>query len=124
MREKFYVEVAPGYVRLRHQLGLRTKFGRRRLGYLELQVVRQLEALEEAGVEIDWEHPDPEELAAIIAEEERERRQIEFEYVSTIDEGALHDMKQARCGHTSSAGSPRPGTGTGTGLLERLSPSG
>ena len=33
-RERFYVEVAPGYVRLRHQLGLRTKFGRRRLGPL------------------------------------------------------------------------------------------
>jgi hypothetical protein len=39
-RERFFVEVAPGYVRLRHQLGLRTKFGRGRLGPLMDQVVR------------------------------------------------------------------------------------
>jgi hypothetical protein len=74
MRERFYVEVALGYLRLRHQLGLRTKFGRRRLKPLELQVVRALEDLEDAGETIDCEHPDPDELQAMIAEEERERR--------------------------------------------------
>jgi hypothetical protein len=35
-RERFFVEVAPGYLRLRHQLGLRSKFGRGRLSWLEV----------------------------------------------------------------------------------------
>lgn len=51
-RERFFVELAPGYVRLRHQLRIRTKFGRSRLGPLMQQVVRQLEDLEEAGESI------------------------------------------------------------------------
>jgi len=64
------VEVAPGYVRLRPQLGLRTKFGRRHLGPLVMQVVRQLEDLKEAGESIEFERLDPDEEAAILAAEE------------------------------------------------------
>lgn len=55
------MEVAPGYVRLRHQLGIRAKFGRGRLGPLMHQVVRQLEDLEEAGESIEFERLDPDE---------------------------------------------------------------
>ena len=60
-RERFYVEVAPGYVRLRHQLGLRSRFGRGRLSWLEMQIVRALEDMEEAGESIDFEPLDPDE---------------------------------------------------------------
>lgn len=66
-RERFFVEVAPGYVRLRHQLGLRTKFGRGRLGPLMDQVVRQLKGLEEAGESIELNRLDPDEEAEIMA---------------------------------------------------------
>lgn len=34
--ERFYVELAPGYIRLRHQLGLRTKFGWGRITHAEM----------------------------------------------------------------------------------------
>ena len=76
-RERFFVEVAPGYVRLRHQLGLRTKFGRGRLGPLMDQVVRQLEDLEEAGESIEFARLDPDEEAEILAADEQERRRNE-----------------------------------------------
>lgn len=46
-RERFYVELAPGYVRLRHELGYRTLYGRRRLGLIETLVVRAMEEADE-----------------------------------------------------------------------------
>lgn len=74
-RERFYVEVAPGYVRLRHQLGIRAKFGRGRLGPLMHQVIRQLEDLEEASESIEFNRLDPDEEAEILAAEDQERRE-------------------------------------------------
>jgi hypothetical protein len=65
------VEVAPGYVRLRHQLGLRSKFGRGRLSWLEMEVVRQLEKLEEAGELIEFGPLDPDEQAWLLAKRRR-----------------------------------------------------
>ena len=84
-RERFYVEVAPGYVRLRHQLGLRTKFGRGRLGPLMDQVVRQLEELEEAGESIEFNRLDADEEAEILAAEEQEHRENEELFLDTLD---------------------------------------
>jgi hypothetical protein len=84
-RERFFVEVAPGYVRLRHQLGLRTKFGRGRLGPLMDQVVRQLEDLEEAGESIEFNRLDPDEEAEILATEEQERRWNEELFLDTLE---------------------------------------
>lgn len=46
-RERFFVELAPGYVRLRHQLGHRTLYGRRRLGVIEALVVQAMEEADE-----------------------------------------------------------------------------
>ena len=67
-------------MRLRHQLGLRTRFGRGRLGPLLDQVVRQLEDLEEAGESIELNRLDPDEEAEILAGEEQERRDKALPY--------------------------------------------
>ncbi len=84
-RERFYVEVAPGFVRLRHQLGIRARFGRGRLGPLMEQVVRQLEDLEEAGESIELNRLDPDEEAEILAAEERALRENEELFLDTLD---------------------------------------
>lgn len=84
-RERFFVEVAPGYVRLRHQLGLRTKFGRGRLGPLLDQVVRQLEDLEEAGESIEFNRLDADEESEILAASEAERHWNEELFLDTLD---------------------------------------
>src|SRR5579875_3036904 len=90
-RERFFVEVAPGHVRLRHQLGLRTRFGRGRLGPLIDQVVRQLEDLEEAGESIEFNRFDPDEEAEILAAEEQERRENEELFLDTLDPDEVAD---------------------------------
>ena len=95
-RERFYVEVAPGYVRLRHQLSLRTKFGRGRLGPLMGQVVRQLEDLEEAGGSIEFARLDPDEEAEILAAEEEERRWNEELFLDTLDPEEVADYFESR----------------------------
>ena len=84
-RERFFAEVAPGYVRLRHQLGLPTRFGRGRLGPLMDQVVRQLEDLEEAGESIEFNRLNPDEEAEILAAKEQERRDNEEFFLDTLD---------------------------------------
>ncbi|HLY83709.1 MAG TPA: hypothetical protein VKQ71_12020 [Acidimicrobiales bacterium] len=74
-RERYFVEVAPGYVRLRHQLGMRAKFGRGPLRGIMAQVVRQLEDIEEEqGEPLVFGPPDPDDWAGLMAEEERERQ--------------------------------------------------
>jgi hypothetical protein len=95
-RERFYVEVAPGYVRLRHQLGLRTKFGRGRLGPLLDQVVRQLEDLEEAGESIEFNRLDPDEEAEILAADEQARRENEELFLDTLDPDEVADYFEAK----------------------------
>lgn len=95
-RERFYVELAPGYVRLRHQLGLRTKFGQGRLGPLMDQVVRQLEDLEEAGESIEFAHLDPDEEAEILAAKEAERRWNEELFLDTLDPDEVADYFEGR----------------------------
>jgi hypothetical protein len=95
-RERFHVEVAPGYVRLRHQLGLRTKFGRGRLGPLMDQVVRQLEDLEEAGESIEFARLDPDEEAVILAADEDDRRWNEELLLDTLDPEEVADYFEAK----------------------------
>jgi hypothetical protein len=95
-RERFYVEVAPGYLRLRHQLGLRTKFGRGRLGPLMDQVVRQLEDLEEAGESIEFARLDPDEEAEILAVEREERRWNEELFLDTLDPDEVADYFESK----------------------------
>jgi hypothetical protein len=90
-RERFFVEVAPGYLRLRHQFGLKTKFGRGRLGPLMDQVVRQLEDLEEAGESVEFAPLDPNEEAEILAAEEAERRWNEELFLDTLDPDEVAD---------------------------------
>ena len=94
--ERFFVEVAPGYVRLRHQLGLRTKFGRGRLGPLMDQVVRQLEDLEEAGESIEFDRLDADQEAEILATEEAQRRGNEELYLDTLDPEDVADYFEAK----------------------------
>lgn len=68
-RERFFVEVTPGYVRLRHQLGMRARFGRGPLNGIMAQVVRQLEDLEdEQGAPLVFGPPVPDHWAGIVAE--------------------------------------------------------
>ncbi len=95
-RERFYVEVAPGYVRLRHQLGLRTKFGRGRLGPLLDQVVRQLEDREVAGESIEFERLDPDEEARLLAEEEAERRWNEEAFFDSLEPWEIQETSSPR----------------------------
>jgi len=95
-RERFYVEVAPGYVRLRHQLGLRTKFGRGRLGPLLEQVVRQLEDLEEAGQSIEFERLDPDEEARLLAEEEEDRRWNEEAFFDSLEPWEIREYFESK----------------------------
>jgi hypothetical protein len=57
VRERFYVELAPGYVRLRHQLGYRTTFGRRRLGMFEEMIVKAMEQADLAGEPVEIGRP-------------------------------------------------------------------
>jgi len=95
-RERFFVEVAPGYVRLRHQLGIRTKFGRSRLGPLMQQVVRQLEDLEEAGESIEFEPLDPDEAARLLAEEEEERRLNEDAFLDSLEPWEIQEYFESK----------------------------
>lgn len=95
-RERFFVEVAPGYVRLRHQLGLRTKFGRRYLGPLIMQVVRQLEDLEEAGESLEFERLDPDEEALILAAEEEERRWNQEGFLDSLSNEEVAEYFEAK----------------------------
>jgi hypothetical protein len=95
-RERFFVEVAPGYVRLRHQLGLRSEFGRGRLSWLETEVVRQLEDLEEAGESIEFEPLDPDEEAAILAAEEEERRWNEEAFLDSLSNEEVAEYFEAQ----------------------------
>ena len=82
--ERFYVEVAPGYVRLRHQLGIRARFGRVRLGPVMDQVVRTLEDMEEDGEPVEFGPLDPSEAAAVLAAEEQQRRDALHAYLDTL----------------------------------------
>lgn len=95
-RERFFVEVAPGYVRLRHQLGIRTRFGRSRLGPLMQQVVRQLEDLEEAGESIEFEPLDPDEAARLLAEEEEERRLNEDAFIDSLEPWEIQEYFESK----------------------------
>lgn len=95
-RERFFVEVAPGYIRLRHQLGIRTKFGRGRLGPLMQQVVRQLEDLEEAGESIEFEPLDPDEAAQLLAEEEEERRLNEEAFLDSLEPWEIQEYFESK----------------------------
>jgi hypothetical protein len=95
-RERFFVEVAPGYVRLRHQLGLRSKFGRGRLSWLEMEVVRQLEDLEEAGESIEFEPLDPDEEAAILDAGEEERRWNEEAFLDSLSNEEIAEYFEAK----------------------------
>ncbi len=95
-RERFYVEVAPGFVRLRHHLGLHPKFGRGQLGPLMEQVVRQLEDLEEAGESIEFNRLDPDEEVEILAAEEQARRENEELFLDTLDPDEVADYFEAK----------------------------
>ncbi|MHB1534197.1 MAG: hypothetical protein ACYC1D_06215 [Acidimicrobiales bacterium] len=90
------MEVAPGYVRLRHQLGLRSKFGRGRLSWPEMEVVRQLEDLEEAGESIEFEPLEPDEEAAILAAEEDERRWNEEAFLDSLSNEEVAEYFEAQ----------------------------
>jgi hypothetical protein len=65
----------PGYVRLRHQLGLRTKFGRRGLTPLEARLVRSMEAAEDAGETVTFGPPTPTTLSGWWPRTARTKRQ-------------------------------------------------
>lgn len=94
-RERFFVELAPGYVRLRHQLGLRTRFGRGRLGPVMTQVVQSLEDIEEAGDPIVFERLDPSEQAELLAAEEQGRREAEEAHLDTLDAAEVREYLAA-----------------------------
>ncbi len=95
-RERFYVEVGPELVRLRHQLGLRTKFGRDRLGPLMEQVVRQPEDLEDAGEPIELSRLDPNQEAEILVAEEEACRENEELFLDTLDPDEVAHYFQAK----------------------------
>jgi hypothetical protein len=96
VRERFYVELAPRYVRLRHQLGLRTVFGRRRLGPVQSRLVRAMEEAEEAGQSIVIGPPDPDEYAELLAREEAVRREVEDDYRASRDRSYIDDPRADR----------------------------
>ena len=119
-RERFFVEVAPGYVRLRHQLGIRAKFGRGRLNPIMAQVVRQLEDLEEEqGEPLVFGPPDPDDWAELMAEEERERRQNEEAFLDSLSsEQACRYFEEKELEAARKAAEERLGRGA-KGMSER-----
>jgi hypothetical protein len=92
VRERFYVELAPGYVRLRHQLGLRTKFGRRGLTPLEARLVRCMEAAEDAGQPVDFGEPDPDDLERLLGWE-RQNQKAADEALAAMDPWELEEHR-------------------------------
>jgi PAS domain-containing protein len=86
-RERFYVELAPGYVRLRHQLGYRTLYGRRRLGVIETLVVQAMEEADEPlePVQVGLSPDDPDYDPGLeAAAEKAEQEAAEMEYLSSL----------------------------------------
>jgi hypothetical protein len=113
--ERFYVEVAPGFVRL----GLRTNFGRQRLTLLEEQVVRSPEDMEEGGESIEWEPPDPDDFAWLVAREDEERQFAEDALQSSVDPLELVEyLEELELAAAKKAGEGRIGRGA-RGMSER-----
>lgn len=111
-RERFYVEIAPGYVRLRHQLSIRTKFGRGRLDPITAQVVRQLEDMEERGESIECGPPDPDDWAEIVAEQERQYLENLEAFIDDVGPEEAHRYfrgRGTRSGKEGSRGETGPG---------------
>ncbi len=94
--ERFHVEIAPGYVRLRHELGVRTFFGRGRLGLIEGQLVRSLTELDRAGQPIEWDSLDPGEFAEILAAEDEARRDAEEACLESLGPLSPSEYLEAR----------------------------
>ncbi|MGC8513155.1 MAG: hypothetical protein ACP5P1_08990 [Acidimicrobiales bacterium] len=108
-------------MRLRHQLGLRTKFGRDRLGALMEQVVRQLENLEEAGEPIELNRLGPSQEAEILVAEEEARRENEKLFLDTLDLDEVACLLPSQRARSSQAG--RGAAGSGNGCRSESEPS-
>jgi hypothetical protein len=94
--ERFYVELAPGFVRLRHELGVRALFGRRRLGPIQEQIVRSMTETDRSGQTIEWGEPDPVEFAELLADEEQARREAEEGYLESLGPLSVDELIEAR----------------------------
>ncbi len=116
--ERFYVEVAPGYVRLQHQLGVRTFFGRGRLTAIEQQIVRSLTAIDRAGQPIEWSTPDPDEYAELLASEDRARQEAEEAVLDDLGPAAAEYLEAEALARAQQAAMLRLGRGA-KGMSER-----
>jgi hypothetical protein len=97
VRERFFVELAPGYVRLRHQLGYRTPFGRRRLCIFEKMIVEAMEQADLASEPLEIGPPeDSDDYLELVAADEAARQEAEEEFFASLSPWEAVECLEAR----------------------------